>query len=137
MKDERIQTTANRFAAKVFMIWYILLSISLSYRTLILRQQPHQWWDIAAIWFIGTFFLFIAYASKGVLDHGFKRLALTVGITVIAVNTALFYITGQIKSFAELGAFLAGVIPSVGLVLAVAYFLNRRWKQKEGLQDEG
>lgn len=136
MKDERIQTTANRIAAEVFAIWFVLMSVSLSYRTLILKQHPRQWWDFAAIYFICLFFGFIANASKGVIDHNFKRLWLTIGITVIIGNTILFFIMGQIKSIAELGAFLIGVIPSVGLVIAVAYFLNRRWKRKAGIEDE-
>jgi hypothetical protein len=136
MKDERIQLTSNRFAASVFLIWYYLLSISLVYRTFILKQPPSQWWDIAAIWLIGVFFLFIVYAGKGVFDHCLKRLALTIGITVIVVNTALFYLLGQIHSIRELGAFLLGVIPSVGLVFAAAYLLNRRWKQKQGLDED-
>ncbi len=134
--DERIQATVNRNAAIGFRIWYGLLSISVCYRVLVLKQPPSQWWDIAVIWFIGIFPVFIAHAGKGVLDHQFKRICLPVGITVVIVNAVLFFILGQIRSIAELGTFVLGVIPGVGLVIAAAYLLNRRWKRKEGIEEE-
>jgi hypothetical protein len=40
MKDERIQSTLNRYAAVGFLVWYMLLSISLMCRALILKQPP-------------------------------------------------------------------------------------------------
>lgn len=144
MKDERIQATVNNNAAKGFFIWWILLSISLVYRTAILKQHPSLWWDIAAIWFIGMYFVFIAYANKGVFDHTFKKFWLTIGIGVAAgvvtVNTLIFIIMGQIDSIAEAGRFVGGslisAVASVGLVIAVAYLLNRRWRRKAGIEEE-
>jgi len=144
MKDERIQRTVNSNAAKGFFIWWALMSISLVYRTLFLKQHPSQWWDIAAIWFVGIYFVFIAHATKGVFDHNFKKYWLTLGIgtvtVVVTVNTALFFIMGQINSIAEAGRFvgesLIGAVASVGLVIAVAYLLNRRWRRKSGIEEE-
>ena len=136
MKDERIQTTTNRFAAAGFLIWYFLMSISLCYRTLILKQHIRDFWDIFAIFFIGTFFVFIAYSNKGVLDYGFKRRWLTICIgAVIGVFTWQF-IARPMHSVVDVGAFLIGFLPGMGLVIGIAYFLNRRWKRKEGIEDE-
>jgi hypothetical protein len=55
MQDERIQTTANRFAAAGFRICYYLMCISLFYRTWILKQHIRDYWDIAAIFCIIDF----------------------------------------------------------------------------------
>jgi len=136
MKDERIQTTTNKIAAGGFFIWFVLMLISFDYRLLILKQHPRQFWDFIAIFFITTLFVFIAYASKGMFEYNFKKFWLTIGITVIITNTILFFLMGQIKSITELGAFMVGVIPGIGLVIAIAYLLNQRWKRKAGIEDE-
>ena len=136
MKDERIQSTANRFAAGGFLIWYFLMSISLCYRTLILKQHIRDFWDIFAIWVIGILFVFIAYANKGVFDHGFKRFWLTIFILVFIVNFMVFFLIGQIHSVVDVGEYLIGFLPGMALVIGIAYLLNRRWKRKEGIEDE-
>jgi hypothetical protein len=137
MKDERIQTTVNRFAARGFYFWHLLMSIALGYRVLILKQDLRDWWDILAIWLLGIFFVFIAYVSKGVFAHlNFKRLWLTSGIGVIIFNITLFFIIGQIHSVFEVVAFLISMLSGMGLAIGIAYFLNRRWKRKEGIEDE-
>jgi hypothetical protein len=48
----------------------------------------------------------------------------------------LMFIKGRIHSIADLCVFLFSSIFGVGLIIAIAYFLNRRWKRKEGLEDE-
>ena len=138
MKDERIQTTVNRIAARVCCIWYVLMLISLNYRLLILKQHIRDFWDIFAIFFIGSLYGFIAYANKGVFGHGFNRRSLTIGIAAAAISGffAMQFIAGRMFSVAEVGAFLIGGLPGVGLVIGIAYFLNRRWKRKEGIEDE-
>jgi hypothetical protein len=137
MKDERIQTTVNRFAARGFYIWHLLLAISLFYRSLILKQHPRDWWDILAIWVIGILFVFIACVSKGVFAHlNFKRLWLTSGIGVIIFNITLFFIIGQIHSVIHVGLFLIALLLGMGPVIGISHFLNRRWKRKEGIEDE-
>ena len=136
MKDERIQTTVNHIARIGFIIYFVLMIIAINYRLWILKQHPRQFWDFVAIFFIVSLYASTAFANKGVFDHGFKKTMLILGITVITVNTALFFIMGQINSIAELGAFLIGVIPTMGLIIAIAYFLNWRWKRKEGIEDE-
>ena len=136
MKDERIQTTVNRCAAGGFAIWFLLMSISLLYRMLILKQHIRDWWDIFAIWFIGILYLFIAQANKGVLDHGFKRRWLAICIGAFIGIFAVFFIMGRIHSVVDVGAVLIGFLPGMGLVIGIAHFLNRRWERKEGIEDE-
>ena len=141
MKDERIQTTVNRCGAGGFVIWELLLAISLLYRTLILKQHPREWWDIFAIWCIGILFVFVAYASKGVVGHVFnKRFWLTICIGVIILIFTFKFIASEIHSVVDVGATLigslVGSLAGVGLAIGIAYFLSRRWKRKEGLEDE-
>ena len=136
MKDERIQTTINHIARRVFVIWYVLMLISLDYRLLILKQHPRDFWDFIAIFFIGSLYGFIAFANKGVFDYGFKRfwLAICIG-AFIGIFTA-FFIMGRIHSVVDAGALLIGFLPGMALVIGIAYFLNRRWERKAGVEDE-
>ena len=136
MKDERIQAAANRFAAGGFFIWFVLMLISLNYRTLILKQQAREFWDIFAIFIIGLLYVFIAYASKGVLDHDFKRRWLAVCIGAFIGIFTVFFIMGQIHSVVDAGGLLIGFFLGIGPVIGISYFLNRRWKRKEGIEDE-
>ena len=136
MKDERIQTTVNRFAAGGFFIWYVLTLISLDYRLLILKQHPREFWDFFAIFVIANIFVFIAYANKGVFDHGFKIFWLAICIGAFIGILTVFFIMGRMHSVVDVGALLIGFLPGMGLVIAIAHFLNRRWKRKEGIEDE-
>jgi CHASE2 domain-containing sensor protein len=136
MKDERIQTTHNRIAAIGFCIWYVSMWISLCYRGLILQQHPREWWDIFAIWVIGILFVFIAFANKGLFDHRFGR-SLTIGIGVgIIVFLTLTFIAGEIHSVVDVVMYLIGFLFVIGSVIGIVYFLNRRWKRKEGIEEE-
>ena len=134
--DERIQTTFNRFAAVGFSIWQLLLSISICYRMWFLKQHIREIWDIFAIFFIGSLYGFIAFANKGVFDHGFKRRWLTICIAACISMFTVQFIMGRIHSVVDVGALLVGFLPGMGLVIGIAYFLNRRWKRKEGIEDE-
>jgi len=136
MKDERIQTTVNRFAAGGFFIWYVLTLISLCYRLLILKQHPREFWDFFAIFLIANLFVFIAYENKGVFDHGFKMRWLAICIGIFISIFTLSFITGRIHSVVDVGELLIGLLLGMGLVIGTAYFLNRRWKRKEGIEDE-
>jgi len=136
MKDERIQTTINRFAAIGFFIWYVLMLISLNYRLWILKQHIRDFWDIFAIFVISTLFVSIAYAKKGIYDHDFKRTWLTICIVNLIVLFMLFFIAGKIHSIVDVGGYLIGFLVGMGIVIGIVYFLNRRWKRKEGIEDE-
>ena len=136
MKDERIQTTANRIGRIGFIIYFVLMIISINYRLWILKQHPREFWDFMAIFFIASFFVFIAYAKKGIFEHNFMRFWFAICISIIIVNTTLMFIIGRIHSTVELGAFLIASLLGVGLCIAIAYCLNQRWKRKEGIEDE-
>jgi len=141
VKDERIQTTVNRLAARGFCIWYVLMMISMYYRLLILKQHIRDLWDIFGIFCIGTLYVGIASASQGVLsgfDHGVKRRSLIIGIVAGAIIGSFIslFIAGGIHSVVDVGAFLIGFLPGMGLAIAIVYFLHRRWERKEGIEDE-
>ena len=136
MKDERIQTTANRIGRIGFVIYFVLMIISINYRLWILKQHPREFWDFMAIFFIASFFVFIAYANKGIFEHNFKRFWFAICIGIIITNMTLMYIIGRIHSIVDLSVFLFASLFGVGLIIAIAYFLNRRWKRKEGIEDE-
>ena len=138
MKDERIQTTVNRIAARGFAIWYVLMLISMYYRFLILKQHIRDFWDICAIFFIGTLYACIAYANKGVLGHSFTRRSVTIGIAGAAI---IGFFTWQFGPYpmnfvVYVGTVLIGSLTAIGLWIGIARPLNRRWKRKEGIEDE-
>ncbi len=143
MKDERIQTTVNRFAARGFCIWWVLLLISLYCRSVILKRDPRDFWDIFAIFFIGTLYVGIACANKGVFGHGITRKSLTIAIPVgIIIGAAIigfsawkFGMPGM-DSVVDVLTLLIGTLLVMGLVFGVAHFLKRRWERKEGIEDE-
>ena len=143
MSDERIQTTLNRFAARGFCIWWVLLLISFYCRSVILKQHPRDFWDIFAIFFIGTLYVFIGYANKGVFGHGIARRSLTIAIPVgIIIAAAImgfsawkFGMPGM-DSVVDVLALLIGTLVVMGVVFGVAHFLKRRWERKEGIEDE-
>ncbi len=136
MKDERIQTTANRIGRMGFIICFVLMIISINYRLWILKQPPREFWDFMAIFFIASLYGFIAFSKKGVFDQNFKKFWFAICIGIIFVNITLMFITGRIHSIVDLCVFLFSSLFGVGLIIAVAYFLNRRWKRKEGIEDE-
>jgi len=130
--DERIQTTVNRFAAIGFFILWMLMILSVNYRLWILKQHPREYWDIIAIFCLGTLFVFIASARKGIFFTLSKWGLLGLCIYLFA----LFFITGKIHSVADLGGALIGLLLGMGLYSGILYFLNRRWQRKEGIEDE-
>lgn len=143
MKDERIQTTLNRFAARGFCIWWVLLLISFYSRSVILKQHPRDFWDILAIFFIGTLYVSVACANKGIFGHGFTRKSLTIAVPVgIIIAAAIMgfsawrFGTPGMDSVVDVFALLIGTLLGMGLVIAVAYFLKRRWERKEGIEHE-
>ena len=143
MKDERIQTTINRFAARGFCIWWVLLLICFYCRSVILKQHPREFWDIFAIFFIGTLYVSIVCANKGVFGHGITRRSLTIAIPVgIIIAAAIIgfsawkFSTPGMDSVVAVLTLLISTLLVMGLVFGVAHFLKRRWERKEGIEDE-
>ena len=136
MQDERIQTTMNRSAAMGFFIWNALLAISLLYRMIILRQDIRDFWDIFAIWGVGMLYVFIANAHKGGFAHASKRYWLTIFIVVFVVNATLYLIMGRKDSVATAGGYMICLVLGTGSAIGMAFFLSRRWRRKEGIEDE-
>ncbi len=136
MKDERIQTTVSHIARRGFIIYFVLMIISINYRLWILKQHPREFWDFMAIFFIASLYGFIAFSKKGVFDQNFKKFWFAICIGIIFVNITLMFIIGRIHSIVDMVAFLIASLLGVGLCIAISYCLNRRWKRKEGLEDE-
>jgi uncharacterized membrane protein SpoIIM required for sporulation len=61
---------------------------------------------------------------------------LPICIGVIIANLTLFFGMGPIHSVFEVVAFLISMLSGMGLAIGIAYLLNRRWKRKEGIEDE-
>jgi len=136
VRDERIESTKANIARTVFLIWYLLLTASLCYRTLVLRQPAKEFWDIFAIWVIGILFGFISFAVKGVFDVGFRRVIVPIVVIVLVAVPVTFLVAGQIHSASRFFAvFISGAL-GMGLFVLAAYLLTRLWRRRHGLDDE-
>jgi hypothetical protein len=130
MGDERILLEKRLIASQGFGIWYLLMLASLLYRQFYLRQSIDQYWDIAAAFFIGTFYVSISIFAKGALyenriTRSFKWSALTIMMTIVAVSYSL----GNIASFADLIATIISAAIGIALITILFYFLYKRWEQ--------
>ena len=56
-------------------------------------------------------------------------------LTIIA-NVTMLFIQGQIHSVVDVGGVLIGFLLGIVPVIGIAYFLNRHWKRKEGIENE-
>lgn len=136
IRDERISQTKSRIASRAFGIWYILLLAALLYRQFYLRQAPKEYWDIALIFFIGTFYVSIAgFAQGAVYEHSLTRYwkwsAPVILITIIALN----YFQGKINSIANFLEILISALIGLAFIGLVFYLLYRRWEKSIDLED--
>jgi len=131
IKDERIQSSMRHIASQGFLIWYFLMLASLLYRQFYLKQPVEQYWDLAAIFFIGAMFVSISMFGRGAVhENAIKRLykwmALSIIVTVVAVN----YILGNIESIKQLIVTIISTAIGLSLVMVVFYILYKRWESK-------
>jgi hypothetical protein len=136
IRDERISRVKNRIAARGFGIWYVLLLIALLYIQFYLRQPVSEYWDIALIFFIGTFYVAIASHAQGAVHDAsvirfFKWTVPVILITIVAV----MYLQGRISSVVELLEAVLSAFVSLSLVSLAFYYLYRRWEKRIELDD--
>ncbi|MBT7914087.1 hypothetical protein HN588_09280 [Candidatus Bathyarchaeota archaeon] len=134
--DERIQATYHQWSARGFLVWYWLLLIDLLYRQFYLHQPVREYWDLGAIFFIGTGFVFLALLSKGGysgnLGRHFKIITPTVVVTILVVNVLM----GKVNTIGDSAKTILGAALGMALILPVSFYLNRRWEKRQGLRDD-
>ena len=131
IKDERIQSSMRHIASQGFVIWWVLMNVSLLYRQFYLKQPLEQYWDLAAIFFIGIMFASISIFGRGAVHENaitrlFKWLVPFIIIGLVALN----YIQGNIASIKQLIVTIIGAAIGSSLVMVVFYILYRRWERK-------
>lgn len=137
MKDERIQTTMNRIATLGFLcICYVLLPLAVLYRMLVLKQQPGEFWDLIAMFFIGMLFLGVAYVRAGFVPLVSRKEWLIIGMVNLVVLVALGFIMGRVHGVADGAATLVGFTLAMALVIGVLHFVRRRWDRREQMEQQ-
>lgn len=131
IKDERIQSSMRHIASQGFFIWYILMLASLLYRQFYLKQPIEQYWDLAAIFFIGAMFVSISMFNRGAVHKNtikilYKWMVPSIIITVVALN----YILGNIASIKQLIVTIISAAIGISIVMVVFYILYKRWESK-------
>lgn len=128
--DERIRQTKNHVASQGFGIWYLLLLAALLYRQFYLGQAPKEYWDIALIFFIGTFYVAITGFAKGAVYENslatyWKWTVPVIVLTIVALN----YFQGKLENTADLLETIISSLIGVAFIGLVFYFLYRRWEK--------
>ncbi len=136
IQDERISQAESRIASRRFGIWYILLLVSLLYRQFYLGQRPSDYWDIALIFFIGTFYVAIASFARGAVHVSMitrfsKRTVPVILITVVAVA----YFQGRMNSVIDLVEAVLSAFIGLALLGLLFYYLYHRWEKQNELDD--
>lgn len=128
--DERIINEHRRFNSEAFTIIIWALMIDVFYRSVILRQDISQYWDIAIIFFGTCFFIAFRKVSAGVFAYeGMKKAwrniiisSLIAGITM----TATFIWAGAERNFVDLAVnFLIGTI-TFGITMSLFYYISNK-----------
>ena len=134
IKDERISGTKSRIASRAFGMWYFLLLATLLYRQFFLKQPLEEYWDIALIFFSGTFYVIIAsYARGAVYEHNISRYwkwtVPTIVITIVVLNV----FQAKIGSVLDLVEVVVSALVGVSTMGFVLYILYRRWEQQKDI----
>jgi hypothetical protein len=108
---------------------------TLLYRQFYLRQDPKEYWDIALIFFIGTFYVAIAGFAKGaVYESSIVRYwKWTVPVILISI-TSLNYFQGRLHTIADLLEALISALIGLTSIGLVFYLLYRRWENSISLE---
>jgi len=113
-----------------------LLLVTLLYRQFYLRQGPSDYWDIALIFFVGTFYVAIASFAQGAVHESMitrfgKRTVPVILITVVAVA----YFQGRMNSVVDLVEAVIAAFIGLALLGLLFYYLYRRWQKQNELDD--
>jgi hypothetical protein len=131
IKDERIQSSMRHVASQGFWVWYILLLASLLCRQFYLRQPIDQYWDIAAIFFIGALFVSISMFGRGAVHkNAITRLYVGMLPAIIVGGVVASYFLGNITSIKELVGTIIGLGIGASLAMMAFYLLYRRWESR-------
>ena len=116
LKDERIRTTRNRFAAHGFYILMWLILLDLFYRQVYLQQHISEYLDIFVIFLIGPFYVAIAFITNGLLlwtINPIKRLLFIIPAGALSAAALQHFLLEKNQSIPQLGktfiAFLIGL----------------------------
>jgi len=131
IKDERIQSSIQHIASQGFMIVYFLILASLLYRQFYLKQTIEQYWDIAAIFFIGALYVSISIFYRGAIQRQdiAKMYKVMIPIIIIGIVAVVFF-QGQITSVKQLITTIISSVIGLSLILVLFYLLYRRWESK-------
>jgi hypothetical protein len=113
-----------------------LLLTALLYRQFYLGQPLNEYWDVALIFFIGTFYVAIAGFAQGAVHETTitrigKRIVPVILVTVVAVA----YFQGRINSVADLVGAAISALVGLSLLSLLLYYLYRRWERQNELDD--
>jgi pilus assembly protein TadC len=136
IQDERIGTAKNHIASHGFGIWYVLLLAALLCRQFYRGQPLSEYWDIALIFFIGTFYVAIAgFAQGAVQETTITRLGKRIVPVILITIVAVAYFQGRVNSVADLVGTVLSALVGLSLMGLLFYYLYRRWERQNELDD--
>lgn len=133
--DERIVATRQRWAARGFWILYLALSIDLIVRTLVLKQTPSQYLDIALIWMATMVYVSFGMVRSGVNLYP-KKWSNVMLVALIALQVpVVLWLTGQVNSWLQYLVYVVITAASASVTMLVFQRIFRRWERKTLGQD--
>jgi Na+-translocating ferredoxin:NAD+ oxidoreductase RnfA subunit len=130
-RDERITATTHLWAARGLVLLMAALSIDLMVRTLILRQHPGQYLDIALIWMATTLYVAIGTTASGVEMHGGRLWKMWPIIPlVVVVNTLMFARLGMAQTLTDVAASVVSATVGFSLFIVIFRGIYARWERR-------
>jgi hypothetical protein len=135
MNDERIRQTRSRIASRAFGIWYMLLLAALLVRQFYLGQEPWEYWDMALIFFLGSFYVSIAGFARGAVQENYLTRYWKWSVPAILLTIlGLKFFQGKINTLTDVLVTLLAASLGVAVVGTVFFLLYRRWESKIDLE---
>jgi len=129
--DERITATRHLWAARGWVLLMFALSIDLIVRTLMLRQHPGQYLDIALIWMATTLYVAIGTTASGVELHGGRLWKMWPIIPlVVVVNMVTSARMGSVPTFTDVAASAVSATVGFSLTIVVVRGIYAGWERR-------
>jgi len=129
--DERITATAQRWQARGLVMLSLALSLDLIVRTLILKQDPRLWLDIAAIWMGTSVYVVLGMTASGVDPYGGKYWKVWPIIPLVVVGNAVMLARfGMAQTLTEVAASVVSATAGLFVTIVVLRGIYGLWERR-------
>lgn len=129
--DERTTGTAQRWAARGYVILSFALSIDIMVRILILKQEPQQYLDVSLIWVATMLFVSLGATASGVAPYEGKWSQAGLLIVIISVTVpGMLTLMGTVHTAADFLTKMVLAAASAFLGLMILRVIFALWERR-------